>query len=215
MEEISYSGQLTQNEVAAAFYMGGPLGRWNFSVIKIVIGLIVVVALFTLAFSGVSGMSAVGGLQIFLYLASCFIPLLAIVALYYLAPSVSAKKAFTKDSEFKNPLSGVVSDEGILIQSNLTRGQSQWSIFRFARLSPGCVLLYSTDVIFNIFPRKFFATEADWLAFRSLVEQKVAKKYYHKKDASAPLFSRQAEWLSYGISILFIILLIYYLISRF
>lgn len=206
MDEIPFSGQLTQDEVAAAFYMGGPLGRLNSSVIKIVIGFIVVLLLLTLVISGV---------QVFLYIASCFFTPLMIAVLFYLTPSVSAKKAFTPDSEFKNPISGVVSDEGTLIQSNLTRGQSQWSIFRFARMSPGLVLLYSTDNIFNIFPRKFFATEADWLAFRSLVELKVAKKYYHKKDPTAPLFSRHAEWLTYGITILFVGLLIYFLISRF
>ncbi len=209
MDEISYSGQLTQNEVAAAFYMGGPLGRWNISGRNLVIGLAAVAVLLTLAYSGVSGA------QIILYIASCFIPLFFIAAIYYLAPSVSAKKAFTSGSEFKNPFSGVVSDEGIMIQSTLTRGQSQWSIFRFARVSPGFVLLYSAANIFNVFPRKFFATEADWLAFRSLVARKVAKKYYHKKDPTAPLFSRQAEWLTYGISILFVVLLIYYFISRF
>ena len=53
MEEIPFSGQLTQDEVAAAFYMGSPQGRLNFSAIKIVIGFTVVVLLLTLVYSSV------------------------------------------------------------------------------------------------------------------------------------------------------------------
>ncbi len=202
MEEIFYSGQLKLDELAAALRMGSLVKKWQITAYWLFV-VIYTAALVGAVFSNLFMVSSLIPFMIFLILG---------VSVYF-APAAGAHKAFADDSEFKNPLSGVISPEGLSVQSSKSLTQLQWTIYKSARLSPGYVLLYQTSNCFNVFRRTFFANEADWKAFRSLVEQKVAKKTYYKKDPTAPLFSQYASlrninWLTYGILLLIIVFIL-------
>ncbi len=204
MDEISYSGQLTKDELAAAMRMGRILKLWHIIVFCFILAIFLVVLM---ARHPYGSYFSTGLSLIFIFL------LIGII--YYFTPAISANKMFDEDSEFKYLLSGIISNEGISVQSHRTLTQIQWNLYKFARFSPGYVLFYQTNNCLNIFHRKFFAGEADWKAFRSLVEQKVAKKTYSKKDPAAPMFSRYARtrnlyFLVFGISLLMVVLIILY-----
>ncbi len=199
MEEISYSGQLTQDELAATLRMGSLWKKWHIIVYWILLGCV--------------GVGFLTGL--ILNLESVYLPVPLMVLLFiggsfYFTPAMNAKKLFTQDTDFKFPLSGVISEAGLSIQARRTQTQIQWTLYKSARLSPGNVLLYQTNNCFNVFPRKFFASDADWKAFRSLVEQKVEKKTYISKDPTPPRFGRHANWIIYGVLFLVIVLMLVY-----
>ncbi len=197
MEEISYSGKLTLDELAAALRMGSLLKKWHIIVYLLILAIILI---------GISTNLKYG--QSFIYFLTPIMLLLIIGASFYFAPAISANKAFDEDSEFKHPLSGIISDEGLSIQAIRSLAQLKWILFKSARLSPEYILLYQTNNCFNVFRRKFFANEADWKAFRSLVEQKIAKKIYFEKDPTAPLFSRFARQRNFNFLIFGVLLLI-------
>ncbi len=197
--EISFSGSFTEDELAAAFRLGRPIQKW-----------------FTILYWIICACAAVGFLyELISGPQSDFVPFIFMVWLFigltsYFTPTKNARKVLAQNSEYQNQISGVVSEEGLSIQASQAQTQSQWTIYRSARLSPGYVLLYQLNNTFNVYPRKFFATEADWLAFRALVEQKIANKSYSQKDPTAPLFGQHANLCLIGAGILcFIVLLVY------
>ncbi len=204
MERISFSGQLTKDELAAAVRMGRIIKIWHIIVFCFFLAIFLVVLMSRHPY----GSNFPTGLSlIFIFL------LIGII--YYFTPAISANKMFDEDSEFKYLLSGIISDEGLSVQSSRTQTQIQWNLYKFARFSPEYVLLYQTNNCLNIFHRKFFTGEADWKAFRSLVEQKIAKKTYSKKDPAAPAFSRYARtrnlyFLVFGITLLMVVFIIIY-----
>lgn len=203
MDAIRYSGQFTQDELAAAFRMGGQFKQWHINVIWIIAGCLAVAFLVMLV----------------LDIDAVMVPIFSIFLLFtgttlHLTPAMNAEKAFKQNPDFRNPVSGSVSEDGLSIESSRVQTQFKWNIYRSARLSPGLVLLYQTNNWYNIYPRKFFSTEADWLAFRSLVEQKIIKKSYYQKDPAPPLFGRYATLFIYGTLLLLVVFsVVYYYLS--
>lgn len=198
MEGISYSGQLTVDELAAALRMATWGRKW-----------LIIAYWFILA-----GFLAAVLVGIIFNLYPVFNVLLAVYLLIalglgvYFAPATNAKKTFGQDSVIK--LTGIITDEGLSIQTSRTQSELHWGIYKSARFSPGFVLLYRTSNCIDSFPRKYFANEIDWKAFRSLVEQKIAKKAYFEKDPTPPRFGRYAKRIIYGIMTLFLFAIVIY-----
>ncbi len=199
MEGIPFSGSFTEDELAAALRLGRQIKKWYIILYWIVGACVVAGFLYEL----ISGPQS--NIVPFFFMAWLFMGLT-----FYFTPTKNARKIFAQNSDYQNQISGVVSEEGFSIQASQAQTQSQWTIYRSTRLSPGYVLLYQLNNTFNVYLRKFFATEADWLAFRALVEQKIAKKAYSKRDPTAPLFGGHANLFLIGAGILcFILLLVY------
>ncbi len=200
MGEILFSGQLTQDELTFAYRMATRLKKWYF--IAYWIALAGVGAFFLYMFFT------------FHYLGCLPYPLIFLLFIgmsYYFTPALMAKRLFGQDSDFNYPLSGVISEDGLSIQSSRTQTQIQWGLIKLARLSPGNVILNLANNAFYTFPRKFFANEVDWKDFRSLVEQKVGTKENFVKDPGSPRYGRYAGRFIYGGLGLSVILMVIYL----
>ncbi len=199
MEKIIFSGQLTKDELAVAYRMAAKLKKWHF------IG-------YWIALAGVGAMFLYM-LFTFHYLGCLPYPLILILFIgmsFYFTPALTAKRLFGHDSDFNHPISGVISEDGLSIQSSRTQAQIQWGLIKLARLSPGNVILNLANNAFYVFPRKFFANEVDWKNFCSLVEQKVDNKENFVKDATPPRYSRYAGRFIYGGLALSVILMVAY-----
>ncbi len=196
MEQISYSGEFTVDELAAAFRMASWGRKW-------------LIIAYWLILAGFLASVLVGIIFNLYPVFSLFMAVYILIALglgFYFAPATNAKKAFAQDPVIK--LTGIISDEGLSIESNRTQAQLQWGIYKSARLSPGIVILYRTNNCIDNFVRKHFANEGDWKAFRSLVEQKIAKKAYFDKDPTPPRFGRYANRIIFGGLALMVILMV-------
>lgn len=70
----------------------------------------------------------------------------------------------------QSPMSGtVMPDEGIQILCAGAEGRFSWAAYGKQKRSPDMILLYTSEIVFHIFPKSFFETEDDWQVFIELV----------------------------------------------
>lgn len=91
------------------------------------------------------------------------------------------------------PQQGTITDEGIEVRHQHGMSVSQWSGFAYRVITPDMILLFQGVTTFQFYPRSFFATDEEWQAFTTTVEQRTPA------DAPAqwrPIFARlNTLWL--------------------
>jgi hypothetical protein len=83
-------------------------------------------------------------------------------------------KQFYTSPQIANPIVWTFSAEGLLIQTVNTSSLHAWSSFERATITPAVVILeHPGGSSFNFIPRRFFASEVDYLAARQLIGTKL------------------------------------------
>lgn len=83
------------------------------------------------------------------------------------------RKVLQSGKLLQDPQTGLVTENGVCIETPHSRSDFPWDAFFRARIGPDLVLLYQSLQVCNVFPREFFASAADWQAFVDLVRQRV------------------------------------------
>ena len=209
--EINFAGSLNPDELAFIFRQASPVKKW------FIIGWAAVVILLTTAI--LAGGIRSGFNQDWFgansYLLPIYFGVLYFGLFFYLSPSLSARRAFKQNPHFAEPLAGTAGPEWIAFEAPGPRSELRWNLFKSASLFPGLVLLYQTNSTFNYFPRKFFQSEADWQAFRTLVHQKVPHRIEFEGENRAVFPVRHARLLFYGVLAAGVLLAVAYGISNF
>jgi len=109
--------------------------------------------------------------------AMLFLPLVLILPLSLLVRPLVWRRHWLRSKALHQPIKGLLSAEGVRWNSEgLSQNQVPWNLLLHYRASPTLVLLYfSPNQFFYFFPH-YFASEADWREFRTLVAQKLPCK---------------------------------------
>ena len=86
------------------------------------------------------------------------------------------KKYWKESKAIKEHCSGVVNDQGIVINSETWSSNKTWEYFSKYKESPEMVLLYQSYAVTHVLPRTFFKNDSDWISFVEIVQNKVASK---------------------------------------
>jgi hypothetical protein len=133
-----------------------------------VFGLLFLLAVITPLFSGGTvSFEGFGTVLLFLLLFAA-----AIAYSLYVAP----RKVLQSSTLLQSPIQGEVKETGIRVETEHSRSEIPWDAFLKRKIGKDIVLLYQSIQVVNIFPKEFFAGEADWLAFVDLVRQRVPEK---------------------------------------
>jgi len=76
----------------------------------------------------------------------------------------------------QSPIVGEANEAGVRIETEHSRSDVPWEAFLKRKIGNDIVLLYQSIQTSNIFPREFFATDADWQAFVELVRRRVPER---------------------------------------
>ena len=209
--EIVFAGSLLPDELAFIFRQATPVKRW-FS-----IGWAAAVTLLCIAI--LAGGIRSGFNQEWFSANSFLLPItfgvLYFGLFFYLSPSLSARRAFRQNPGFGAEQRGAVTPEQIAYRAPGPPRELKWKQFKSASLYPGLVLLYQDNKTFNYFPRKFFASEEDWRAFRKLVRQRVPRHIEFERPSRLVFPVRYARLLFYGVLAGGVLLGVLYGISNF
>ena len=86
------------------------------------------------------------------------------------------RKLMASNRLLQLPIRGAVSETGVWTETAHTRSDLPWDVFLRRKIGKDIVLLYSSIQAAKIFPREFFASEADWQAFVELVREHVPER---------------------------------------
>lgn len=104
------------------------------------------------------------------------IPLLVFVLGYRFLIRWQLRRSWQANRAVYDSIEGRVYDDHVTYNTAHSTSAIRWALFHSARVAPDMVLLYQTPQAFNVFPRDFFRTEADWTAFTRLVAEKVSAR---------------------------------------
>jgi hypothetical protein len=193
--EISFSGSVSQEELAVIVRQIAPVKKMN---VAIGLGLM---ALMNLAVFGTAlqkGPAVIWSDQLIVTIPFA-VGVVAFLLMVLLLPALTAQTAFRQNQAISKRMWGSASAEQIVLNSGPSKVELGWAAYPSARLYPELVLLYQGNHGANFFPRSFFETEADWLAFRELVLQNVPHHSIHPQISRLVLPVRNARlWLLAG-----------------
>jgi hypothetical protein len=158
---------------------GGTLGLGDFRRAQSLDGRTRVYSLIALAFVGIAI-----AIQVWSFLTTPFsisslillMPLVIGALVFWLALRFIVQRSWKQSQTTFAAISGTISDDAVAYNTAQSQSRSAWDLFQRYKIAPDMVLLYQTTNAFNVFPRHFFSTEADWAAFVQLVQQKIAKR---------------------------------------
>ncbi len=108
--------------------------------------------------------------------AGVFLPIVIILFVLvrpFILPYESVSK-FLKDPDGQKPISGSLSESGIVWNTSLSSNEYKWELFDRLLAAEDFSLLYQRgSKWFILIPRNFFQTELDWRQYLSLVRSKV------------------------------------------
>jgi hypothetical protein len=99
---------------------------------------------------------------------------------------VAPRKVLQSSRLLQSPIVGEVKETGIRVETEHSRSEIPWDAFLKRKMGKDIVLLYQSIQVVNIFPREFFAGEADWQAFVDLVRQRVPEQAPKSRGGGLP-----------------------------
>lgn len=162
--EVTFAGAVSLQDFRRAQSLDGR-HRW-FSLT--VLGLIALMLLSQLYFLLSDGFS--------LTTVTTSLPLLVLLVFFWVFLRYQIDNAWKKSQALFAAISGKITADRVQYNTAKSESQIGWDLFQKYKIAPDMVLLYQTSSAFNVFPRHFFKTEADWAAFTQLVQQQLAKK---------------------------------------
>jgi YcxB-like protein len=102
---------------------------------------------------------------------------LALIGFFVYSVFVSGpRKVLESHKLLQDPFSGRITDSGVHLETPHSQADLPWDVFFRAKIGKDLVLLYQSIQLFNVFPREFFASDADWQAFLEVVRRHVSLK---------------------------------------
>lgn len=195
MMEIQYSGTPTEKDFARMYRLATPL-KPIFVILWILFFVAFTIALITTPLDA----------SYFSYYFPLWLVIVSFGVFWVVMPSLNAKKIYKQNEDFRNKFSGVVSEQGITLQTLHVSSDIRWGLFQSALISPDVVLLYQTKITWSFLLRTQFAGEADWQAFIGLVKQNVSKHQTRSSSRWPVIAGNSRQILIYGLLILIAII---------
>ena len=144
---------------------------WQFvrsgrGIIRIVISSVRATALFALLVLLVGKGKSVLSPVLFFAFASPFIVMACSVAVIFAMGTRFGRKAFDQQKTLQAPYRISWSDQGILIESEYGDARMQWGDFRKLRQDQNLILLYESDRLYRLIPKRCF-TQAQLADFQA------------------------------------------------
>lgn len=158
---ISFSGRLDQHDLAKILRLHNKLSPFA-----------IVWRLFAMLGISLGATLATQAGQIFPVAFALF--LILILAYPFWAP-LTAGYAYSQNKALQDLVVGTITETSIRLQTSEARSEIKWTLFNKLKESQEIVLLYQNSNSYLYFPRKFFASDADWQAFRELASTRTAK----------------------------------------
>lgn len=165
MKQVTFDGEFTRADLRRAYILHYKSGILAVMLISDAVLCVAIVALF------LTGQWAWSPRM----LPNIAIPLVFLTTPLWL-PYILARSQWKANAAVRSRNSGAIRAEGIHAENGLAVGDIRWSAFTDYKLSPEMVLLYQNPNAFHLFTRRMFATDDDWNTFRSLVQQRIAKR---------------------------------------
>ena len=162
--EIKYAGAISLPDFQRAQALDGRSRLTS----MILMGLIIILALIQLVGLRSDPETATTLLTLF--------PLLLATIFFWGFVRFQIRNTWKKNQAIYSAISGVITENSLEYNTGQSESKLRWDLFQKYKIAPDMILLYQTTHAFNVFPRHFFASDADWSAFTSLVQQKIANK---------------------------------------
>jgi hypothetical protein len=159
--EVNFKGTLSKNQYLKAHKLSFPYKKLR-TLVLFLIPLLIIHAIFDFYRNRK------------LWIFSLFLALFWIY--YFLKRKYYIWKYWNQSKVIKEPRSGVVSDKGIITSSKSGNANITWDYFIKYKISPDMIILHSTTLTSNIFPRSFFENDNDWESFVEMVKNNVPSK---------------------------------------
>ncbi len=168
------------------------------------IGIIFLLGLFALLMVGAIVLAALGSLSWWMVAYPLFI--LAFVALYWfvLRPG-QITRAYKQHKELSSPFEMDLTDEGYAIKNLYGAGRVPWKDFAKWKADKNIILLYRTDNMFNMVPRRLLQDESQTQYILEQLEKNGVKEASQVKNPAR----RLTQWIIYGLLAVIIIILLY------
>ncbi|MFA6286892.1 MAG: YcxB family protein [Opitutaceae bacterium] len=95
---------------------------------------------------------------------------------YFVFIPFGSRRIFRQQKNLQDPATFAFTDQGMRVDSVRGHMELPWSDFHKWKANDKVLLLYHSSAIFNMIPRRAFATAADFAAFRELVERHLGKQ---------------------------------------
>lgn len=117
---------------------------------------------------------------------------------------MAPRKLLASTRLLQSPIRGGVSETGVWRETEHTRSNLPWDIFLRRQIGADIVLLYSSLQAAEIFPREFFASEADWQAFLELVRQRVPEHAAAGRGGRLARFKGLLLWMVFFLVVILV-----------
>jgi len=110
---------------------------------------------------------------------SLFIPIgvlaamVAAVLILRTAPERAAKVAFRNSPMLGAPLQVAISEAGLSVKSQYGDSRLPWHVLPQRKRSDDLLLIYQSDMLFHVLPRRWFASDQQWEEFNRQVAEHV------------------------------------------
>jgi len=159
---VRVSGLLTATDAIKALGAVGKWRTWPYYALAITLVLIAV-ALMIRQLPSVSIVS----ISVFLVGAVFF-------AIRPLILRIRFIRSWNARPEYQQPITWVFSDEGIFVESTMSKHQQAWEAYQYAKISTNeIVLAHHGNAMFNFVPVRFFASEQELAAVRQMIAAKL------------------------------------------
>ncbi len=169
--EIPYGGLIRRDEWVAAYRLHFNITRWS-EVFNLVVAGLVMVPFSCLFFSLFQKIEVEKVLM--MVITFCF----ALSRMFQFFILWNAGKNYDRGHGVEE-VRGMITEDSITSKTVDAVNETKWSRFLEFKESEVLVMLYSQKNLFQYFPRSFFQSDADWMAFRGLV-------HHHVKPAKKP-----------------------------
>jgi hypothetical protein len=162
--EIRFAGAISLPDFQRAQAVDGRT-RLTWLILTGLVGLLVLLQLFTLLSEPFTATTL---LTLF--------PLLLATVFFWGFVRWQIRSTWKKNQAMFSAISGVITENTVQYNTGQSESTMRWELFQKHKSAPDMILLYQTTQAFNVFPRHFFTSDADWSAFTRLVEEKLAKQ---------------------------------------
>jgi len=167
--ELHYRGSFTYDELTHVFthhYLPSP----HTKIIRyFLVTLIISYVGYYFLFIYPDGLFSIAGV-----LVPTFLFLLIVTTPLFL-PRINARNLIN-NTEFRFEFSGSITDQSVSIITQQSNSEIKWGIFKYYSQIDETILLYQTKNCFNIFPKRFFRSDEDWITFEKYVKGNIPKR---------------------------------------
>jgi Na+/melibiose symporter-like transporter len=92
-----------------------------------------------------------------------------------------AAKTFSQQKTLQVPFEGEITDEKWHVRSEIGESRISWADFHKWKGNKNLVLVYQSDRLFNMFPRRFFISDEEFQSFKELLTRAIGPAGKAKK----------------------------------